>query len=171
MRRERRDHACKAGGVGGEGIGNVDRRAIEDIFRPLGPVIIKRMFGGHGIYAGALMFALEYQGEIYLKTDESSLPIFEAAGLRPFEFESKRGRMVTSYRLLPEDAHEDERELKRWCALAMEAAQRSAAGKTKGTGKRMPKAADDGAGKSLANKSPAKKAAKKSATKSPSKRR
>ncbi len=54
---------------------------------------------------------------------------FDAAGLRPFEFDSKRGRMVTSYRLLPEDAHEDERVLKEWCALGMEAAWRATAAK------------------------------------------
>ena len=107
------------------------RGTLEDLFRPFGAVTIKRMFGGSGIYADGLMFALEAYGEVYLKTDAESLPVFEAAALRPFVFESKRGTMTTSYRLLPEEAHEDEDVLRRWCALALEAAKRAAAGKMK----------------------------------------
>lgn len=104
----------------------MDRRAIEDLFRTIAPVAIKRMFGGHGIYADGLMFALEAGGEIYLKSDDVSRAIFDGAGLRAFQFASKRGVMVTSYRLLPEEAHEDADVLKGWVRLARDAAQRSA---------------------------------------------
>lgn len=110
--------------------GDAARRAdIEDLFRPFGPVTIKRMFGGYGIYVDGLMFALETGGEIYLKTDSESLPRFEARGLKPFAFDSRRGRMTTSYRLLPEEARDDETELRTWAALALETARRVAAGK------------------------------------------
>lgn len=107
----------------------MERRAIEDLFRPFGPVTIKSMFGGRGIYAGEMMFALEAYGEIYLKSDAQNVARFDAAVLRPFAFDSKRGRMVTSYRLLPEEGHEDDRVLKEWCVLGMEAARRAAAAK------------------------------------------
>jgi len=106
-----------------------ERADLEDLFRPFGAVTIKRMFGGHGIYADGLMFALEAGGEIFLKTDSESLPQFEARGLKPFVFDSSRGRMTTSYRLLPDDAHDDDSELRRWATLALETARRVAAGK------------------------------------------
>ena len=106
-----------------------DRADLEDLFRPFGAVTVKRMFGGHGIYADGLMFALEADGEIFLKTDSEALPQFEARGLKPFVYESSRGQTTMSYRLLPEEAHDDEGELRRWAALALEAARRVAAGK------------------------------------------
>lgn len=50
----------------------MDAEAIRDVFRSFGPVHIRRMFGGKGIYEGELMFALEAGGELYLKADEES---------------------------------------------------------------------------------------------------
>ena len=82
----------------------VDPQAIRDLFGALGPVRTRRMFGGQGIYAGELMFALEIDGELYLKVDDGILPAFEAAGSRPFTYE-KRGRTAqTSYWRLPGQA-------------------------------------------------------------------
>lgn len=113
----------------------MDRRDIEDLFRGAGGIQIKRMFGGHGVFADGLMFALEAGGEIYLKTDSESLPVFEARGLKPFVFESSRGEMVTSYRLLQEEAHEDPAILREWCERARLSAQRAAKDKFKRTGR------------------------------------
>ena len=48
----------------------MDAEAIRDLFAALGPVRTRRMFGGQGIYAGELMFALEAGGELYLKADD-----------------------------------------------------------------------------------------------------
>ncbi|HEU4518341.1 MAG TPA: TfoX/Sxy family protein, partial [Microvirga sp.] len=54
------------------------------------------MFGGQGIYAGDLMFALEVGGEIFLKVDDGSRAAFEAAGSRPFVYgEEGRSRRAT----------------------------------------------------------------------------
>ena len=107
----------------------MNRADVEDLFSRAGNFTIKRMFGGHGVFAEGRMFALEANGEIYLKTDSENAPLFEARDLKPFEFESKRGTMVTSYRQLPEEAHEDESELRRWCEIARQAARRAAAPK------------------------------------------
>ncbi len=105
------------------------RADVEDLFFRAGSFTIKRMFGGHGVFADGLMFAIEVRGEIFLKTDSETTGLFEARGLEPFAFESKRGTMVTSYRQLPEEAHEDEGELRRWCEIALQAARRAAAPK------------------------------------------
>ena len=37
----------------------MDAESIRDLFQELGPVRVRRMFGGQGIYAGERMFALE----------------------------------------------------------------------------------------------------------------
>ncbi len=108
----------------------MDADAILDLFRPLGPVIVKRMFGGKGVFADGRMFALEADGEIYLKVDDATRPIFEAAGLRPFTYSPARGgEIVMSYCLLHPAAFDDEDELLRWGRLALDASRRSAAGK------------------------------------------
>jgi DNA transformation protein len=133
-----------------------DKADLEDLFRPFGAVTVKRMFGGHGIYADGLMFAIEAGGEIFLKTDSESLPHFEARGLKAFVFESRRGQMTTSYRLLPEEAHDEEQELRHWAALAFETARRVAAGKaSKKKPAKKPSLKQPSLKKAAARKSPA----------------
>jgi DNA transformation protein and related proteins len=82
------------------------------------------MFGGTGVYADGVMFALEAYGEIYLKVDTVTKPAFEEAGSRPFVYEKAGRRSTMSYWLLPPDALEDPEEIVRWSRLAFEAAQR-----------------------------------------------
>jgi DNA transformation protein len=45
---------------------------IEDMFSALGPVTIKPMFGGKGIYHNGNIIAVEFQGDILLKADTAS---------------------------------------------------------------------------------------------------
>ena len=40
---------------------------LHDLFEPVGPITIRRMFGGAGIYRDGIMFALVSDGEVYLK--------------------------------------------------------------------------------------------------------
>jgi DNA transformation protein len=109
----------------------VDPEAIRDLFADLGPVRIQRMFGGQGVYAGEVMFALEAGGELYLKADDVTAPAFRAAGSRPFIYE-KNGRVAQmSYWRLPDEAADDPDEATRWGRLALEAATRTAVRKAK----------------------------------------
>ena len=57
---------------------------IRDLFFAFGPVTVRRMFGGAGIYADGMMFALVADGVIYLKADEQNVPAFERENLPPF---------------------------------------------------------------------------------------
>jgi len=107
----------------------VGKAEIEELFAPFGPVNVSRMFGGLGVYADGVFFALTYRNEVYLKTDDQTVGKFRAAGSKPFEFQMKRGLMVTSYWSLPASAHEDEAELVAWARLALETARRAAAKK------------------------------------------
>lgn len=105
----------------------MDEQAFRELFAGLGPVRTRRMFGGRGAYLEERMFALQIGGEIYLKTDATTLPLFQGAGSRPFVFERAGRPTTTSYWLLPERALDDPDEAARWGRLAVAAAQRSGA--------------------------------------------
>jgi DNA transformation protein and related proteins len=105
----------------------MDRRGIEDLFGPLGPVSLRRMFGGHGIYREGTIFAIEAQGEIWLKADGMTSPGLAAMGSRPFTYEKSTGRATAmSYWLLPAEAYDDEALLRRLALDALGAAARAA---------------------------------------------
>jgi DNA transformation protein and related proteins len=104
----------------------LDGEAIRDLFAALGPVRIRKMFGGQGVYCGERMFAIEAGGEIYLKADEATIPGFRAAGSRPFVYVKAGAPATMSYWLLPEAALDDADEAERWGRLALEAAGRAA---------------------------------------------
>ncbi|CCJ05694.1 TfoX/Sxy family protein [Methylocystis sp. SC2] len=103
----------------------MDRAHIEELFVPFAAVSVKRMFGGHGVYADGLFFAIEADGEIYLKADRHSAARFQEAGSRPFVYQGKDRPVTISYWSLPDQALEDADELVRWAKFALEAARRS----------------------------------------------
>ncbi len=71
---------------------------ITDQLTAFGPVRIRNMFSGAGVYADDVMFALIADDTLYLKADESSVPAFEAEGMGPFVYESEgRKPIAMSY--------------------------------------------------------------------------
>jgi DNA transformation protein len=95
-----------------------------------GPVAIRPMFGGAGVYRDGLMFALIDNDALYFKVDETSRPAFEAEKLPPFAFSTKGGRKVdTSYFRCPERCLDDADEMAAWCRIAYTAALKAAAKK------------------------------------------
>jgi DNA transformation protein len=107
----------------------MDREGLEELFAPFGAVAVRRMFSGHGVYADGLCFALEIDGEVYLKTDAESEPEFADAGSAPFVYESRGRATAMSYWRLVAAAYDDEDELKRWAGLGLAAARRAALAK------------------------------------------
>ncbi len=96
---------------------------IVELFSVFGPVTVRRMFGGAGIYADDTMFGLIADGVIYLKTGESNAAIFEREQLAPFAFSKRTGeRVVTSYRRMPDRLYDDPEELATWARAALAAA-------------------------------------------------
>ena len=84
------------------------------------------MFGGAGIYSEGVMFALSYDGLVYLKADETTGPSFEREGSAPFMFTSKDGKRGTmSYWRLPDGLYDDPDELAIWAKAAVAAARRT----------------------------------------------
>ena len=114
----------------------MDAEALKALFQPFGSVTVKRMFGGSGIYAEGLCFAIESGGEVFLKTDSLSRADFSAADSVPFTYVAKGKSRPTSYWSLPTVAHEDGDELRRWATMGLEAARRAATAKAQPKGKR-----------------------------------
>ncbi|NRP19081.1 DNA transformation protein TfoX1 [Ensifer adhaerens] len=103
----------------------MDNAAIEEMFETLGPVTIKRMFGGKGVYFEGVIFALEVDGEILLKGDDRTGPTFEEAGSRRWAYDGKGKPVKMPYWSIPEEAYDDPDEMARWVRLAYEAALRA----------------------------------------------
>jgi DNA transformation protein len=103
----------------------MDDEAIRDMFAGLGPVTIKKMFGGKGIYHDGLIVGLEVDGEVLLKADKESAPDFEAAGSAQWVYDGKNKPVAMPYWSIPDEAIDDPDELKRWTKKAFEAALRA----------------------------------------------
>lgn len=99
---------------------------LEELLAPLGPVAIRRMFGGGGIFLDGLMFGLVIDNVLYLKADESTRVAFEAEGLAPFTYEKKGGQTtVMSYWRAPERLIDEPDEMLAWARAALAVARRA----------------------------------------------
>ena len=99
---------------------------VEELFAGLGPVRIRRMFGGSGIYAGDVMFGLIDDETIYLKVDDALKADLAAEGSVGRAYSRAPGKWTeTSYWRLPEAALDDPDEALAWArrALAVAAAK------------------------------------------------
>src|SRR3954469_16511283 len=84
------------------------------------------MFSGSGVFADGLMIALVVDGVIYLKADDSFIPLFEREGHAPFSYETRDGkRTLNSYWRMPERLYDEPDELAEWARLALAAARRA----------------------------------------------
>ena len=109
----------------------MDAEGLRDLFAPFASVHVRSMFGGHGVYADDLCFAVQVKGEVFLKADGETAAAFEAAGCRQWTYESPGKTTRMPYWRMPASAFDDSDELVRWCRLACAAARRRASQKPK----------------------------------------
>ena len=103
---------------------------VREHFHALGRLEIKRMFGGAGVYAAGVMFALLDDGVVWLKGGEALGEAFVEAGSRHFTYPTKDGRtMSMGYWTLPETALDDPDEAVAWARRSLDVAVRKASGK------------------------------------------
>lgn len=102
----------------------MDAEGIREVFADVMAVRIRRMFGGHGVFDGDTMFALEVGGEIYLKTDAQTQGRFAEAGCAPFTYRKQGRDQAIGYWSLPAEAFDDPSALRLWTGLAVETARR-----------------------------------------------
>jgi DNA transformation protein len=103
---------------------------VDELFAGFGPVRIKRMFGGAGIYADDVMFGLIDDDTIYLKADEALKAELQAQGSVSWVYAGRAEPMTnTSYWRLPEAALDDPDEAAGWARKALAVASAKAAQK------------------------------------------
>jgi DNA transformation protein and related proteins len=104
----------------------MDAAAVAELFAPVVLVRTRRLFGGLGVYAEEAMFALTFDGEVFLKTTDMTRPEFAAAGSEPFRYMARSREREIGYWRLPAAAFDDESVLRRFTELALAAAREAA---------------------------------------------
>jgi DNA transformation protein len=140
----------------------MDAEHIRELFSQFRPVEVRRMFGGVGIIADGLTFAIGFEGVIYLRADAQMLPLLKQEGATPFVYPYAKGYRKrrdpdkSPFWRMPERLYDDPEEAARFAQLALDAARRKKAVKPKAV---KPKAPKPKAAKSKAAraKQPAKK--------------
>jgi DNA transformation protein len=88
------------------------------------------MFGGVGIYAGEIFFALIADDTLYFKVDESSRTDFEARGMGPFRPYGEDGGAMQYYEV-PAELLDDPETLRPWAEQAIAVARRKKTGRSR----------------------------------------
>lgn len=78
------------------------------------------MFGGVGLYAQGLFFALIAEDRLYFKVNDATRPDFEQRGMEPFRPFGEDSAM--GYYEVPVDVLEDVTQLEAWIKKAIEVA-------------------------------------------------
>lgn len=99
---------------------------LRETFELLGPVTVRRMFGGYGLYHEGLMFGLVSGETLYLKADGVNAGYFRERGLEPFRYQRRGKTVEMSFFLAPEEIFDDREEAALWADRSFRAAMRSA---------------------------------------------
>lgn len=110
---------------------------IIEQLEPIGPVQVKRMFGGAGLYLDGTIFAILADDVLYFKVNEANEADYIAEGMAVFDPFNDPKRQISSYRECPPRLLEDPDELGQWARAAWAAGRRSEAQKSP---KKRPKA-------------------------------
>ncbi len=101
---------------------------MDQLSRVVPQVRARSMFGGVGIYAGELFFALIADDTLYFKVDDSNRPDFEVRGMKPFQPYGE-GSEAMKYYQVPADLLDDPDALRPWAERAIAVAAKKKKGK------------------------------------------
>jgi DNA transformation protein and related proteins len=97
---------------------------LEQLARTTRGLRARNMFGGVGLYAGDLFFALMDDDVLYFKVDDNTRARFEELGMGPFRPAGDGGEVMQYYEV-PADVLEDAEALAPWATDAVEVAKRA----------------------------------------------
>jgi DNA transformation protein and related proteins len=97
---------------------------LEQLGRTTPGIRSRSMFGGVGVYAADLFFALLADDTLYFKVDDQTRPAFEHRGMMPFRPYGEAGEVMQYYEV-PADVLEDPDALRGWVDAAIEVARRA----------------------------------------------
>lgn len=114
---------------------------VRELFEEMGPITVKHFFGGGGVYAEGLMFAMTADDGVYLKADDALKTELKAQGCGPFIWEPQSGprageRIALGYWRLPDAALDDPQLAALWGRKALKVAK---AASKKAPAKKAPK--------------------------------
>jgi DNA transformation protein len=95
---------------------------LEQLRRVRTDIRDRRMFGGVGIYAGGLFFALIADDTLYFKVNDANRSDFEARGMGPFRPYGDSGEVMQYYQV-PDDLLENPDALGPWVEKAIAVAR------------------------------------------------
>lgn len=96
-------------------------------------MVLRRFFGGEGIYSGEVMIGAIFDDRIFFKTDENSRKKYLAERTKPFTFKKhSTGEWVeTTWYAIPDRLYDEPEEFAQWAKAAFDTAMASAIGKPK----------------------------------------
>ena len=99
---------------------------VEEALEPMGRLSLRKMMGGATLYLDGIVFAIMVDGELWLKADEESNPVWDEAGCTErFAVTFKDGTVDRmNYRRPPSKVYDDPDALRRWAQVALEAGLR-----------------------------------------------
>ena len=95
---------------------------LQDQLQELGPIRVKRMFGGASLYCHEVIFALVDDDVLYLKANEATQDTFISHGMPPFTYVAKGKQMQMAYWQVPEEIIHDADTLVEWSKIALSVA-------------------------------------------------
>ena len=95
---------------------------LRELFSEVGPIDLRPMFGGHGLYLGGTIVGIVLDDTLYLTTDDATRARFEAAGCAPCIYDMKGRALKMRYWSVPPEAMESAQAMRPWAELALEAA-------------------------------------------------
>lgn len=98
---------------------------IAELCEPIGPIHIRNMFGGAGVYCDGIMFGLIADEVFYLKADTETQVLFVAEGQGPFTYVGKGKPIQMSYWQCPERLFDDPDEMSGWARRALDVARKA----------------------------------------------
>lgn len=93
-------------------------RFVLDQLEGIDDVSPRSMFGGTGLYAGTVFFAIIFDDVLYLKVNDSTRKQYERAGMKPFKPYENRPTTMQYYEV-PVEVLEDSEELTKWAHRAI----------------------------------------------------
>ena len=103
------------------------REFLLDHFAGIGPIEVKRMFGGAGIYLEDACFAIVLDEQIMMRSDAELDQEYSDAGSEQWRYTHKsRGEVIMPYWSLPDSALDDPDEAVAWASKSLRPARDSA---------------------------------------------
>jgi DNA transformation protein len=113
---------------------------LREQLAPLGPIMMRRMFGKTGVFCDGVMLGMVTDNTLYFRVDAHNQAAFaEAASAPPLNYKKQGSMIDLAFWRAPERLFDEPDELVAWARLALEAARRVAAQRPRAAPTRRPR--------------------------------